>query len=167
MTYAYVEDGSVQFTQPGLPSSWRNISNFSNLSDEQALAYGWYPIVVAELTPLAFGEYYGPYYYVVGSTTVSQERDVLSRTVADQKVWLRSIGRSAAEQRLAEEYNLQYQIAALSGELGVDKRDEVKARLAFYIAAFETFREEVNACSTTEELEAVYNNYPQLQEVDD
>lgn len=45
MAYGYIEDDKVIMTKTELPASWKNISGFNNLSDEEAKLHGWYSIV--------------------------------------------------------------------------------------------------------------------------
>jgi len=46
--YVYIEDGQVVEGPRLLPQSWRNISGFEFLEEEQLRSYGWYPYVFVE-----------------------------------------------------------------------------------------------------------------------
>jgi len=43
MRYAYVQDGQIVNGPTMLPSSWRNVSGFNLLPQEQLVSYGWLP----------------------------------------------------------------------------------------------------------------------------
>lgn len=45
MSYAFVENDQIQEIHYFKPRSWRNISNFNTLNDEQLLNIGWHEIV--------------------------------------------------------------------------------------------------------------------------
>jgi hypothetical protein len=48
MRYAYVEDGKIVEGPKGLPPTWRNVSGFDCLSDDELLALGWFPWIFIE-----------------------------------------------------------------------------------------------------------------------
>ncbi len=70
--YCYVENDVVVTGPRGLPSTWKNISNFDNLSDSELLLLGWYPYV--EHDPGSPGSFYNPVYsdFVIGATEVTR-----------------------------------------------------------------------------------------------
>lgn len=43
--YAYVENGIIQEIYYIKPRSWKNISNFHVINDEDLKNYNWYPVV--------------------------------------------------------------------------------------------------------------------------
>jgi len=49
MRYAYVQDGQIVQGPTGLPKSWRNVSGFNMLPQEQLISYGWLPWRLVEV----------------------------------------------------------------------------------------------------------------------
>lgn len=46
--FAYVENGTVQYTAAALPKGFKNVSGFDLLTPTEQLSYGWYPVVGSE-----------------------------------------------------------------------------------------------------------------------
>lgn len=159
--YVYVKDNEVKRKAP-VPSSWKDISGFDKASVEVQVSYGWYPLEVSDNPELQLDQYLGAEEYNIQALKVVSSRPVVTRDLAEVKVWLKQKGLEVAKEKLGGEYDLQTQIVGLNGSLGAGFKSTIEGRVDHFIGAYQTFATEVDACNSKVELLVVYNNYPQL-----
>lgn len=135
------------------------------LNQEKLVEEGWREVITADDPVLSFGEEYGSgYSYVVGETTVTRTRKVSQIPLVTLKERLVLRAKLFVEGKMAINHGgISEQIGRRSGDFGAAARTAYLEDQTRFLGAFQTFKVSVNDASTLEELEVVYNDYPQLQ----
>lgn len=116
MSYGYVENGEVVKIQSNLPKSWKNISGFNNLTDEQVKSYGWYVIIVDD-TPLKEYEKKVSTNIVFDSENefILESYNIETLSLEDYKIQKIKRLKSEIEQRTYGDYPVYKQLSAALG----------------------------------------------------
>lgn len=78
--YAYVENGEVKQVEGELPGSWKNVSNFFAIKDENLLnQYGWFKVILDDQLYDSSTHILGDPTYSFKDGAVIQHRELLPR----------------------------------------------------------------------------------------